>query len=156
VTRPAKQGRRRAPLIFASAVVAAAVLMTSGAVIGTSIAGSSPLPPPLPLPPPSSAALSALPRGRPGIIMNQTAGDSRTVFVVIGRGWKPGRIVTVALAGVRASPEHPVVDSAGTFNYAINQNHEFFRGGLPPRSYRVLAMASGGAMATASFTVNRG
>jgi hypothetical protein len=64
--------------------------------------------------------------------------------------------VTVALAGVRASPEHPVVDSAGTFNYAINQNHEFFRGGLPPRSYRVLAMASGGAMATASFTVNRG
>jgi hypothetical protein len=57
---------------------------------------------------------------------------------------------------VRASPEHPVVDSAGTFNYAINHNHEFFRGGLPPRSYRVLAMASGGAMATASFTVNRG
>ncbi len=156
MTRPAKPRWRRPLLIFASAVAAAAVLMTSGAVIGTSIAGSSPLPPPLPLPPPSSAALSALPRGRPGIIMNQTAGDSRTVFVVIGRGWKPGSIVTVALAGVRASPEHPVVDSAGTFNYAINQNHEFFRGGLPPRSYRVLAMASGGAMATASFTVNRG
>jgi hypothetical protein len=158
VNKPAKPRWRRALLIFASAVAAAAVLMTSGAVIGASIVGSRPLP--LPPPPPQSqqpaAALSELPPGRPGIIMNQTSGDSRTVFVVIGRGWAPGSAVTVALAGVRASPEHPVADSAGTFNYAINQNHEFFRGGLPPRIYHVLVTAPGGASSMASFTVDRG
>jgi hypothetical protein len=152
VTRPAKQGRRRAPLIFASAVVAAAVLMTSGAVIGASMAGGRPPPLPVPLPP---AALSALPPGRPGIIMNQTSGDSRTGFVVSGRGWTPGSTVTVALAGVGASPDPVVADSAGTFNYAINQNHEFFPDGLPPRTYQVVVTASGGARAVASFTVHR-
>ena len=54
-----------------------------------------------------------------------------------------------------ASPVHPVADSAGTFNYAINQTHEFFPGGLPPRTYHVIVTAPGGARAEAAFTVNR-
>jgi hypothetical protein len=152
---PVKQRRRRALLIFAAAV-AAAVLMTSGAIIGANIAGSRPLPPP---PPPQalgpSTALAALPPGRPGIVMSQPAGDSRTSFVVFGQGWAPGSTLTVTLAGVHASPVHPVADSAGNFNYAINQDHEFFSGGLPQRIYHVIVTAPGGARAVASFTVNR-
>jgi hypothetical protein len=48
------------------------------------------------------------------------------------------------------------VDDAGTFNYAINQDHEFFRGGLPAGTYQVLVTAPGGARARASFTVRPG
>jgi len=48
---------------------------------------------------------------------------------------------------------HPVVDNAGTFNYAVNQDHEFFRGGLPPGRYRVVASTPGGHRATAGFDV---
>lgn len=70
-----------------------------------------------------------------------------------GIGWTPGQTVTVALAGRRASPEHPVVDGQGTFSYAINQDHEFFRRGLPVGTYHVIVTASGGARAEASFTV---
>jgi hypothetical protein len=150
-----KQRRWRPLLMLAAAVAAAAVLITSGAVIGASIAGK---PPPVPLPPPAQqppAALAALPPGKRGIVMNQPAGDSRTSFVVFGGGWVPGSHLTVTLAGVGASPVHPVADSAGTFNYAINQTHEFFRGGLPPRTYHVIVTAPGGARAEAAFTVNR-
>jgi hypothetical protein len=63
--------------------------------------------------------------------------------------------VTVTLIGVGPSPVHPVADSAGNFNYAINQDHEFFRGGLPLRGYRVVVTAPGGGRATAGFLVNR-
>ena len=150
-----KQRRWRPLLMLAAAVAAAAVLITSGAVIGASIAGK---PPPVPLPPPAQqppAALAALPPGKRGIVMNQPAGDSRTSFVVFGGGWVPGSRLTVTLAGVGASPVHPVADSAGTFNYAINQTHEFFPGGLPPRTYHVIVTAPGGARAEAAFTVNR-
>ena len=35
------------------------------------------------------------------------------------------------------------VDGAGTFNYAINQDHEFFPGPLPPGRYHVLVTAPG-------------
>ena len=88
--------------------------------------------------------------------MSQAIGDSRTGFVVIGRGWPPGRPVTLALAGLRAAPVHVIADSAGNFSYTINQDHAFFRGVLPLRPYRVLVTAPGGAKAVTSFTVNRG
>ena len=119
-------------------------------------ASSSRLPPPPTntiLVPASQASLSARSAGRPQIALYQTFGDSNTVFVVHGEGWKPGEKITVALSG-HASPVHPIVDDAGTFNYAINQDHEFFRGGLPAGTYRVLVTAHGGARAKASFTVH--
>ncbi len=87
--------------------------------------------------------------------MNQTFGDSRTVFVIHGLGWPPGRALTVTLAGVGAAPVHPVADGAGTFSYAINQDHEFFRSGLPLRTYHVVVTGPGGARAVSSFLVNR-
>ena len=102
--------------------------------------------------PASQASLSARQAGRPQIAFYQTFGDSYTAFVLHGEGWTPGQIVTVTLSG-RVSPVHPVVDEAGTFSYAINQDHEFFRGGLPPGTYHVVVTGRGGARATASFVV---
>jgi hypothetical protein len=109
----------------------------------------------LPPPPPGSALPAARP-GKPAVGMNQAFGDRRTEFVVIGRGWPPGRPVTVTLIGVGSSPVHPVADSAGNFSYAINQDHEFFRGGLPLRGYRVVVTTPGGGRAKTGFLVNRG
>ena len=152
--------RRRVHLAIWSAA-AAAVLLGAGTAIGVVVAGSQQqqLPPPPPastiLVPASQASLSAQQAGRPQIAPYQRFGDSNTVFVIHGEGWKPGEKITVALSG-RASPVHPVVDDAGTFNYAINQDHEFFRGGLPAGTYQVLVTAPGGARARASFTVRPG
>jgi len=152
----ARTRRQRAYLAIWS-TLAAAVLLGAGTAIGFTVAGSNqqPLPPPPTntiLVPASQASLSARQAGRPQIAMYQAFGDSDTVFVLHGEGWTPGQPVTVALSG-RVSPMHPIVDEAGTFNYAINQDHEFFRGGLPPGTYRVVVTAHG-ARATASFIVH--
>jgi serine/threonine protein kinase len=148
--------RRRVRVVIWSAVAAVA-LLGAGAAIGFTVAGSRPLPPPPPtstvVVPASQASLSAQQAGRPQIAFYQTFGDSDTVFVLHGEGWTPGQAVTVALSG-RASPVHPIVDEAGTFSYAINQDHEFFRRGLPAGTYHVLVTAPHGARATASFTVH--
>jgi len=150
--------RRRIYLIAGSAVAAAA-LVGAGTAIGFAVASGRPLPPPPPpgtvVVPASQASLSARQAGRPQIAFYQTLGDSHTVFVLHGEGWLPGRAVTVTLSG-RVSPVHPIADDAGTFSYAINQDHEFFRGGLPAGTYHVVVTAPGGARATASFIVHPG
>ena len=156
---PARTRRRRVHLAIWSAA-AAAVLLGAGTAIGVVVAGKQQLPPPPPptntiLVPASLASLSARQAGRPHIALYQKFGDSNTVFVVHGEGWKPGEKITVALSG-HASPVHPIVDDAGTFNYAINQDHEFYRGGLPAGTYDVLITAPGGTRARASFTVHAG
>jgi serine/threonine protein kinase len=148
--------RRRVHLAIWSAA-AAIVLLGAGTAIGVTVAGSRPLPPPPPattiLVPASQASLSARQAGRPQIAFYQAFGDSHTVFVLHGEGWTPDQAVTVRLSG-RASRVHPIVDEAGTFSYAINQDHEFFRGGLPAGTYHVLVTTPNGARATASFTVH--
>jgi hypothetical protein len=155
--------RRRRVLLALASVAAAAALIVAGVVIGASVAGSrSPsavLPPPPPggigAQPPPGSAVSAAKGGKPEISMSQATGDSRTGFVVFGGGWAPGSTVTIRLAGVPAPPEHTVTDSVGNFSYAINQDHEFFPGGLPVRAYRIVITAPGGASASATFTVGR-
>ncbi len=87
--------------------------------------------------------------------MNQVYGDSNTVFVIHGANWPVGKQITITLVGVGSSPIHPIADGAGTFNYAINQDHEFFRGGLPTGVYTVLITGSDGAKAEARFMVQR-
>src|ERR1700733_9925546 len=154
--RPRTRRRRIYLAIWSGA--AAAILLGAGTAIGVLVAGSQQQPPPPPptntiLVPASQASPSARSAGRPQIALYQAFGDSNTVFVVHGEGWKPGEKITVALSG-HASPVHPIVDDAGTFNYAINQDHEFFRGGLPAGTYRVLVTAHGRARAKASFTVH--
>jgi serine/threonine protein kinase len=155
---PARRSRRRIYLAVWSAV-AAVVLLGAGTAIGFAVASNRP-PPPLPPPdtvvvPASQASLSARQAGRPQVAFYQTFGDSHTVFVLHGEGWTPGQIVTVTLSG-RVSPVHPVVDEAGTFSYAINQDHEFFRGGLPAGTYHAVASTPNGARAMASFVVHSG
>ena len=145
--------------LAAWSAAAAVVLLGAGTAVGFAIASNRP-PPPLPPPdtvvvPASQASLSARQAGRPQIAFYQAFGDSNTVFVLHGEGWTPGQIVTVTLSG-RVSPVHPVVDEAGTFSYAINQDHEFFRGGLPAGTYHVVASTPHGARAVASFVVHSG
>jgi hypothetical protein len=83
----------------------------------------------------------------------QPRGDGNTVFLIHGSGWQPFSRITVALAGHGASPLHPVTDLTGTFNYAIDQGHEFFRGPLPPGLYRVVVTSSAGGRASVRFGV---
>jgi Protein kinase domain len=153
-------GARRRRRIVRVGWTAAAVVALLGAGTGIGFAaadsGSTALPPPPPpgtvVVPNSQASLSAQQAGRPQVAFYQTFGDPHTIFVLHGEGWKPGQKVTVALDG-RISPEHPVVDEAGTFNYAINQGHEFFPAGLPPGTYHVVVTTPNGARGVASFVV---
>ena len=158
VARAARPRRRWA--VLAACVAGAVAVLAGAAAAGFAFADSRR--PPLPPPPPSAnivvvppAEASAHQGGRPQIALYQRFGDGDTVFVLHGMGWVPGQPVTVALAGLGASPDHPIVDLAGTFSYAINQGHEFFRGPLPAGTYHVVATAPDGTRAVASFVVQR-
>ncbi|MGO9144155.1 MAG: serine/threonine-protein kinase [Streptosporangiaceae bacterium] len=152
-------GRIRAGTAIAALVVAAS-LLGAGVRIGASADGGRTivrhpivLGPVLPPPPPGQGPPGQ--GGKAQIGIAQPTGDSHTAFVVHGQGFVPGRAVTIAIVGVGASPEHPIADGQGTFNYAINQDHEFFSGGLPPGVYHILVTAAGGVRVTAAFAVNR-
>src|SRR5262249_9973972 len=162
---PARQ-RRRLALIVAAVATAAAALVAAGAIVGTRLAGTGnaatpaastppalnppPGPPPSGFPPPprrSPHGASLAPLGRP-----------RTRLPHHGTGGAPRRRVPVTLARrggppVR-SPVRPVVDLLGTFNYAINQGHEFFPRGIPPGVYDVVVTGPGGRRALTHFQVH--
>jgi len=160
----AGHGGRIASVVVAVGAVAALVVL--GGLVGAWIDGRTGRPPaqdaprgygppPGGGPGPPLSGTSDRPTGPPQIQLNQPSGDRYTVFVVHGRGWAPGSQVTVRLDGRPASPVLPVVDLVGTFNYAINQQHEFFPGQTPLGNYTVLASASGGRNAQATFSVGR-
>jgi serine/threonine protein kinase len=155
--------RQRRPVITTVLLVgAASALVVLGGLLGLAIEGgphSAASPParngpPPGLPPAPVSGATERPVGPPRIVMNQPIGDGHTNFIVHGSGWRPGRVITIRLAGKQASAAMPIVDRTGTFNYAINQNHEFFPGELPPGRYEVVVTALGGASAEATFTVN--
>src|SRR5262249_26242336 len=77
-----------------------------------------------------------------------------TVFVVHGQRYPPFSQVTITLVGVGRPAVHAPVDGVGTFNYAINQDHEFFPGPLPPGLYHVLVTALGVRSYPTRFLVN--
>jgi hypothetical protein len=152
------RGRIGSAVVAVGAVVALVIL---GGLLGAWINGQgrppqdarpqySPPPPPPGVPPGGNGDQ---PTGNPDIVLNQSTGDGVTVFVVHGRGWPLGSRITLRLEGRRASPQTPVVDLAGTFNYAINQDHEFFAGPIPPGTYRVVA-TGGELRREAVFTVH--
>jgi serine/threonine protein kinase len=99
-------------------------------------------------PPPGGA-----PGEPPDVAVSQPTGDSNTIFVIHGQNWPADKPVTVTLVGIRTSSIHPLADNEGMFSYAINQTHEFFRGGLPPGVYTVRVTDAGGASAEARFEV---
>jgi Protein kinase domain len=91
--------------------------------------------------------------GVPNIAVSQPAGDPHTIFVVRGEYWPPLTRLTITLVGVRTSRIHPVTDEMGNFNYAINQDHEFFRHYLPVGVYTVRVTGPHGRRAEARFEV---
>ena len=168
---PAPPGQRARPgrrtLLAVGSAVAAVALLAAGWGIGTSVhAAKHPpaarnqqrlgpgLPPPGSGPgqgPPPGTVFSS---GAPSIGLNQLTGDKDTGFMVHGQNWPVHGPVTIELVGVGSSPIHPLSDDRGTFNYVINQDHEFFAGGLPPGIYTVRVSDQAGASAEAKFQVN--
>jgi Protein kinase domain len=168
--RRARVPAARRVLVAAGFAAAAAALVAAGWVGATSATGKPtagrPIirlgpelaPPPGGGPPPQSGLGPAIGQltskpGVPVIAVSQPTGDSDTGFVIRGQSWPPGKPVTIDLLGVRVSPVRPVADQQGTFNYVINQDHEFFPGGLPDRIYTVRVTGTNGATATAKFEV---
>jgi hypothetical protein len=116
----------------------------------TSTAGAAILGP-VASPPPCAAHQAGT---TPELCVSQPFGDGDTVFIIHGTGFRRFTTVTVSLVGVGASPDHPVTDVEGTFNYAIDQGHRFFSGTIPPGDYKVVVSASGEHSASATFQVN--
>jgi serine/threonine protein kinase len=142
--------------------VAAVALIAVGAGLGLALHGSSgpagnaastntvgtvASPPPCP---------SNAPGTTPVICVSQPYGDGDTVYIIHGTGFVPFTQVTLAIDGVGMSPDRPVTDLQGTFNYAIDQAHRFFKSQIPPGVYHVTVTAASGRTASVSFTVNGG
>jgi hypothetical protein len=159
---PARRPRRRRALVAAGLAGAAAALVAAGILVGSLLTGpgdqtatgtsGGAIPSLPPGPPPSAFPPSS--RGSPQIVMLQPIGDPATVFLIHGTGWVPQSHVTVTLAGHGQSPVKPVVDMQGTFNYAVNQGHEWFPRQIPPGVYQIVVTGPGGRRARASFRVN--
>jgi hypothetical protein len=134
-------------------VLAAVVLLGAGVGIGIAVRGSGdPAAGPAATPPP--ACTPRAPGTAPQICVSQPYGDGDTVYIIHGTGFPTFTAITVKINGVGVSPDHPVTDLRGTFNYAIDQGHRFFSGSIPPGAYQVVAMTSSGPSASASFHVN--
>jgi len=167
----AATGHGRRALAVMATLVAAVALLAAGMAIGSYLANGRSggradaagrtthrdnRQPPAFFPPPVNVRAEAARTGRPAVAINQPCGDPHTTFVVLGAGFTPGRPVTIRLAGVGISPDHPFADGAGVFSYVINQAREFFPGPVPPGKYRVVVTALGGTRRTARFIVKPG
>jgi len=133
---------------------AAVLLLAAGTGLGTLLRGSDTLGPTAPPPPPPCA--NQPPSGTPQVCVSQIYGDGLTVYIVHGSGYPPDRPVTISLAGVGPSPDRPLTDRQGTFSYAIDQGHYFFRGPIPVGKYRAVVTAPGERSASVTFQVGTG
>jgi len=150
-------GHTATPTVGRSAGVVASHTATATATstsTGTASADPGPAasPPPCPVHQPDTT---------PELCVSQPYGDGDTVFVFHGSGFPEFVQITVRLVGLGiapytpiTSPDHPVTDMEGTFNYAVDQGHVFFSGPMPPGVYEVTASASDGRSTSASFEVN--
>ncbi|HEY5987943.1 MAG TPA: serine/threonine-protein kinase [Streptosporangiaceae bacterium] len=162
---PRAPRQRHKALTAAGLAVSVVALVAAGAFLGSSLtatagkAQNSTTPGQFPPgPPPPGPNPGPLPTGvsdKPKLEVSQPFGDGETIFVIHGSGWVPFTHVTVDLAGYRVSPIRPVADLRGTFNYAINQSHEFFRGRIPPGTYLVVVAGTGGRRAHIGFQVGQ-
>jgi serine/threonine protein kinase len=148
------------PLAWAAWAAVAVALVAAGTGLGMALRGSAG---PSPGPgagqgqgaPPSSSCTTPALSSTPQLCVSQPFGDGDTVFVIHGSGFQPFTPVTIQITSVGASTDHPVADMQGTFNYAIDQGHRFFRGPVPPGTYSVVVTGSGGRSARTSFFVHQ-
>jgi hypothetical protein len=91
--------------------------------------------------------------GIPAIGVSQPTGDQTTIFVIRGQWWPAGEPVTVTLVGFGTSSIHPIADEDGSFNYAINQDHEFFAGSFRVGTFTIRVTDRAGASAQARIRV---
>jgi hypothetical protein len=147
--RPAARERLR----WAAWTAVAIVLVGAGAALGIALRDPDTLGPTAPPPPPCAGQV---PSGTPQVCVSQAYGDGLTVFIVHGSGYPPDRPVTISLSGVGPSPERPVTDRQGTFSYAIDQGHYFFRGQIPLGKYTAVVTAPGVPSASVRFQVGTG
>ena len=154
--RGSPRSRTRTALVASGVLVGAAALVIGGAVVGPRLfpspSGASHLaPPPGADPPPTPAGGTS---ASPELTMGQPQGDSDTGFQIHGSGFAPSTHVSVALVGFGTAKFEPQVDLKGTFNFTIDQDHDFFRKGIPIGTYHVLAKDSNGRQsARAEFEV---
>jgi serine/threonine protein kinase len=167
--RAGPRGPRRRPRLLGTAglIGCGLGLVVAGAAAGAAVqaargesAGSHPAPTvtktvlqPIVVPgqPPASP-----PNGvsrKPKLVVGQPQGDGHTVFVLHGSGFIPFTQIRIELVGAGTSPDRPVVDREGTFNYAIDQGHLFFHGLIPVGDYKVVALGARGRRASATFQV---
>ena len=165
----AGRSRRARALTTAGLIGGGAVLVVAGVAAGvayqsgrsqpaadrpSATPSTSTAPPPIVVPPGNPP--STLPNGvsqKPKLVVSQPYGDGHTVFVVHGSGFRPLTQVRIELVGAGFSPDRPVADQKGTFNYAIDQGHVFYRGLLPIGVHTVIALGAGGRRASITFQV---
>ncbi|MGB6454294.1 MAG: hypothetical protein WBH47_07355, partial [Streptosporangiaceae bacterium] len=99
-------------------------------------------------------SLADLRSGVPAIGVSQATGDGSTVFIIRGQWWPAGKPLTITLVGIGISADQPIVDQDGSFNYALDQDHDFFAGPIPPGTYTVRVTDPAGASAQARFRVS--
>jgi serine/threonine protein kinase len=169
-SRPSRPGRRRLrrrrlplphasgrtpgsrPLVWAGLAAAAVVVLAAG--IGTGFLLRGPSVPPVPAGAPPCTAVVVT--GTPQLCVSQPFGDGDTVYIIHGNGYVPFLPITIKLVGPgisRVSPDRPVADKQGTFSYAIDQGHYFFRGQIPPGAYSVVVTAPDRGISTIAFLV---
>jgi serine/threonine protein kinase len=150
--------------LVAAAVAAGIAFLVSGWAVGTKLAGNSSAAPPAAshqsgTPRPSATGPSHSPlapaSGIPAVIVSRTPGDGRAEFIIQGRSWPPGSLVsiTVSVHGrSRRLPFQPMVNESGSFSYPLGQDSGF-SGSLPVGVYIVRVSGRGGQKAMTSFEV---
>jgi serine/threonine protein kinase len=164
----ARRSRRGRALATAGLIGGGAVLVAAGVAAGVAYQSGRGQPSadrPLATPSNSTPSIIVVPPGNPPgslpngvsktpkLVVSQPYGDGHTVFVVHGSGFPPLTQVRIELAGAGISPDRPVADQKGTFNYAIDQGHLFYRGLLPLGTHTVIALGAGGRRASVTFQV---
>jgi serine/threonine protein kinase len=158
-------GRGGRVIVIAAAAAGVAATLLAGVALDRTISHPPPDrdrgaggPPPDGAPPgaPQGAPPNIRSSGPPKLVVNQPVGDKHSGFVIHGSGLTPGQVVTVRLDKLpRPSSITPIVDQAGTFNYVVNQSHEFFTGNIPPGKHHVTVTLSGSSkVLRVPFSVN--
>jgi serine/threonine protein kinase len=145
-------GRGRLPArsrqAWAVAAGAAVALLAAGTGLGLALGGTG-----ASASGTSSSCTTPEASPAPQLCVTQPFGDSDTVFVVHGNGFRPFTQLTIQITG-RAGSDHPVADRMGSFNYAIDQSHRFYSGPILPGDVIVVATDSSGRSASISFHVD--